>query len=301
MNTLLILIKRNTKLFFKDKGAFFTSLITPFILLVLYSTFLGKVYKDAFLSGIPEQLLPLITDELINGFVGGQLFSSLLAVCPITVSFCSNMLMVSDKITGAYNDFKITPVKPSQMSLAYFISSYLSTLIICFVATGACLVYIAFTGWYFSLVDILYILLDVVLLVFFGTALSSLINFFLTSQGQLSAVGTVVSACYGFICGAYMPISQFGETLQKVLSFLPGTHGTSLLRNHTLNCVFEEMEHSLKLPNELIAGLRDAVDCNIYFFGNKIPISVMYAVLGGSIVLITAIYIILNIVKKSKI
>jgi len=61
------------------------------------------------------------------------------------------------------------------------------------------------------------------------------------------------------------------------------------------------MEHSLKLPNELIAGLRDAVDCNIYFFGDKIPISVMYAVLGGSIVLITAIYIILNIVKKSKI
>ena len=41
-----ILIKRNIKLFFKDKGMFFTSLITPLILLVLYATFLADVYRD---------------------------------------------------------------------------------------------------------------------------------------------------------------------------------------------------------------------------------------------------------------
>ena len=40
--TALVLIKRNIKLFFKDKGMFFTALITPGILLVLYATFLGK-------------------------------------------------------------------------------------------------------------------------------------------------------------------------------------------------------------------------------------------------------------------
>ena len=36
MNSLGFLIKRNIKLFFKDKGVFFTSLITPLILLILY-------------------------------------------------------------------------------------------------------------------------------------------------------------------------------------------------------------------------------------------------------------------------
>ena len=30
-----------------------------------------------------------------------------------------------------------------------------------------------------------------------------------------------------------MPISAFGEGLQKIISFLPGTYGTSLIRNHT--------------------------------------------------------------------
>ena len=42
MTGLWALIKRNTKLYFKDKGMFISSLITPMILLVLYATFLGN-------------------------------------------------------------------------------------------------------------------------------------------------------------------------------------------------------------------------------------------------------------------
>ena len=47
MKGLPALVWRNTKLFFKDKGMFFTSLITPLILLVLFVTFLGNVYRDS--------------------------------------------------------------------------------------------------------------------------------------------------------------------------------------------------------------------------------------------------------------
>ena len=48
MTGLSALVKRNVKLYFKDKGMFFSSLITPIILLVLYGTFLRKVYEDSF-------------------------------------------------------------------------------------------------------------------------------------------------------------------------------------------------------------------------------------------------------------
>ena len=54
MYSFLMMTKRNIKLFFKDKGMFFSSLITPIILLVLYATFLAKVYKDSFISSMPE-------------------------------------------------------------------------------------------------------------------------------------------------------------------------------------------------------------------------------------------------------
>ena len=291
------LFKRNTKLFFKDKGLFFTSLITPLILLVLYSVFLGKVYKDSFLMAVPEGIT--IEDSLMNGLVGGQLLSSLLAVCCVTVAFCSNLLMVQDKSSGAYKDLTVSPVKSGTLSLAYYLSCAFSTFVVCFVALIAGLFYLYVTGWYMTLSHILVLVGDVIIMVLFGTSLSSLVICKLTTQGQASAVGSVVSSVYGFICGAYMPISSFPEGLQKVLGLLPGTYGTSLLRNHCLDGVFEEMQRQ-SLPGELITGFKDVVDCNLYVFDTRVEVSAMYAVLVGVTALLVLGYILLCRFQKKK-
>ncbi len=291
-----MLIKRNIKLFFKDKGMFFTSLITPAILLVLYSTFLGKVYRDSFTASLPDMFT--LPDKIIDGLVGSQLMSSILAVSCVTVAFCSNFLMVQDKANGTIKDLRISPVKPSVLSLSYYIASFVSTLIICFTATAFCLVYIAFVGWYMSVTDVLLLVVDVFLLVLFGTALSSLINLFLSTQGQLSAVGTIVSAGYGFICGAYMPIYSFSEGLQKVIMFLPGTYGTSLVRNHSMGGVLAEMQ-SEGVPEKVIDSIRDSLDCNLYFFENQVNVSVMYVILGVAVAVLVGAYIIVNAFKKN--
>ena len=293
------LTKRGLKLFFKDKGMLFSSLITPIILLVLYITFLAKVYNDSFVSSLEAAHFSDFPQELIDATVGGQLFSSLLAVCCITVAFCCNMIMVQDKVSGARKDLMLTPVKRSTLALSYYLSTFISTFIICLIAEGASFIYLASVGWYLSVGDILLAMLDVFLLVMFGTALSSIVNFFLKSQGQISAVGTVVSAGYGFICGAYMPISQFGEGLQKVLSFLPGTYGTALIRSHSLNGVFREMS-ALGFPDEVVEGIKESIDCSVYFFGNKVTEGGMYAILGGSVALLIGIYILMNIFIKDK-
>ena len=296
MNASSMLIKRNIKLFFKDKGMFFTSLITPAILLVLYSTFLGKVYRDSFTASLPDMFT--LPDKIIDGLVGSQLMSSILAVSCVTVAFCSNFLMVQDKANGTIKDLRISPVKPSVLSLSYYIASFVSTLIICFTATAFCLVYIAFVGWYMSVTDVLLLVVDVFLLVLFGTALSSLINLFLSTQGQLSAVGTIVSAGYGFICGAYMPIYSFSEGLQKVIMFLPGTYGTSLVRNHSMGGVLAEMQ-SEGVPEKVIDSIRDSLDCNLYFFENQVNVSVMYVILGVAVAVLVGAYIIINAFKKN--
>lgn len=297
MSTLKSLVKRNIKLFFKDKGMFFTSLITPAILLVLYATFLKNVYRESFTSALPESLN--IADELINGCVGGQLISSILAVSCVTVAFCSNMLMVQDKANGNIKDLTIAPVKRSALAMSYYFATLVSTLVICFASTGICLAYVASVGWYMNLSDILYLLLDIFLLVMFGTALSSIINFFLNTQGQISAVGTIISSGYGFICGAYMPISQFSEGLQKVISFLPGTYGTSLIRNHAMRGVYEEMSNQ-GFPPEVIESIKDSIDCNLYFFDNKVQLETMYLILGVAIILLVAVYIMMNVLKSNR-
>lgn len=291
MSTLSVLIRRNTKLFFKDKGMFFTALITPVILLVLYATFLGNVYRDAFLSGFPEGMQ--VSEAVADGFVGGQLISSILAVSCVTVAFCSNLLVVQDKANGTLLDLTVSPVSAKTLALSYYVATFFSTLLICFSAAALCFLYVAIVGWYMSVTHVLLLLLDIVLMSLFGTAFSSVVNFFLSTQGQMSAVGSIISSCYGFICGAYMPISQFGDGLQNALMFLPGTYGTALIRTHALAGVFSEME-ALNYPAESIEGLRHAIDADIYFFDRLVPVYTMYLVVGIATLLLIVAFILLH-------
>lgn len=298
MTGLFSLTARNIKLYFKDKGLFFSSLITPMILLVLYGTFLKNVFTDSFRSALAAAGAG-VSDAVIDGCVGGQLISSLLAVSCVTVAFCSNLMMIKDKTSGARHDLTITPVKPGALALGYYLATLSSTLIISFAALAVSLCYLAAVGWYLSALDVVLIALDVFLLTMFGTALSSCTNFFLSTDGQASAVGTIVSAGYGFICGAYMPISGFSAGLQKVLSFLPGTYGTSLLRRHAMRGVFAEMSGS-GFPDEVMDAIRDSVDCNLYFSGHRVEEGTMYLILIGAIVLFIGVFVAMNILSGRK-
>lgn len=300
MKTFFALTKRNVKLFFKDKGLFFSSLITPLILLILYSTFLAGIYKDSFADSKNGME---VSEKIINGVVAGELISSLLAVSCVTVAFCSNLLMVQDKVSGARKDLLVSPVKESTVSFAYFAATFVSTIIVTFVAAAACLGYVAIQGWFMSFADVALLLADVMLLTLFGTALSSFVNGFLSTNGQASAVGTIVSAGYGFLCGAYMPIASFGKGLRKVIMFLPGTYGTALIRNHAMGGALNEF--ASLIPDaatraDVMKKIKDSVDCNLYFFGNGVEPWVMYLVLIGSTLLILGAYVLASVLMKKR-
>lgn len=94
-----------------------------------------------------------------------------------------------------------------------------------------------------------------------------------------------------------MPISSFGEGLQKVLFFLPGTYGTALIRNHTMGGAFEELK-SIGFPTEAVENIKDGIDCNLYFFGDKVELNTMYLIMGGSVVVLIGIYILMNVLKR---
>ena len=297
MSVIAALVARNIKLFFKDKGMFFTSLVTPAILLVLYAAFLGNVYHDTFTENLPAGVT--LSEETVDGLVGAQLVSSILSVSCVTVAFCSNFLMVQDRANGTARDFAVSPARPAALAVGYYVAAFISTLIICLAATALCLAYLAAVGGVMPARDLALLLADVLLLALFGTALSSVVNFFLSTQGQISAVGTIVSAGYGFICGAYMPISSFGEGLQRAVSLLPGTYGTALVRNHSLGGVFEKMR-SEGAPAAVVDSLKTGLDCNLSFFGSEVSIPAMYAVLCGSVALLVAAYVVLNIIRGRK-
>ena len=295
MKTVAVLVGRNRKLFLKDKGMLFSSLITPVILIVLYATFLAKVYRDSFLSNLPDAVH--ISDKLVTGTVAAQLAAALLAVSCITVTFCVNLTMVQDKANGVEKDFLVSPVKRSVIYTGYFFSTVLNSLMVNGLALVICLLYMKRMGWYMSAADILWVILDEILLVLFGSTLSSIICYPLKTQGQMSAVGTIVSAGYGFVCGAYMPISNFSTGLQKILSYLPGTYGTSLIKNHMLHGIFTELSDS-GFPDDVVTAIADSLDCNPAFHGHVVGVGEMVVIMVASVVILGMIYLLMASFSK---
>lgn len=289
------LTARNVKVFFSDKSMFFASLITPMILLILYVTFLGRVFQNSLDQDALGVALP---DSVINAVVNGQILACLLAVCSVTVAFSSNLLMVNDKITGSKKDIDVSPVKSHTKSLAYFAATFISTIIINLVALILCLLYIRIQNcWYYELKDVLLLFGDVILLSFFGTALASVVNFGLKTQGQLSAVANIVSAGYGFICGAYMPISNFSALLRDSIMFLPSTYFMSLIKNHALTAPFQEMAKT-ETPTQAIDAVKTALDYKISFFSHEVSLNVMYLIAITSIVVLIIVFILQNKFRK---
>ena len=295
MKTLFALINRNRKLFFRDKGMLFSSLITPIILIVLYGTFLANVYKQSFESSLPEFLD--VSGKLINGTVASQLAAALLAVSCVTVTFCVNLTMVQDRANGSRKDFNVAPVKKPVIYLGYFFSTVLNSLMVNLLALVICLGYIKTMGWYLNAGDIVLLVIDSVVLILFGTVLSSIVCYPLKTQGQMSAVGTIVSAGYGFICGAYMPISNFSKGLQKGMSYLPSTYGTSMLKNHMLRGVFEEME-AKGFPDEVVTGIADSLDCNPVFRNHVVTTIEMLVIMIGAVLVLGVVYLMMTAVPE---
>ena len=295
MRTFITLVNRNRKLFFRDKGMLLSSLITPIILIVLYATFLAKVYKDSFTTNLP--VVVDISEKLINGMVAGQLAAALLAVSCVTVTFCVNLTMVQDRALGVRKDFDVSPIRKPMVYLGYFFSTVQNSLMVNLLALVLCLGYIGIMGWYLTVMDVALLILDLLILVLFGAVLSSIVCYPLKTQGQMSAVGTIVSAGYGFVCGAYMPISNFGEGLQRVMSYLPGTYGTALIKNHMLRGVFAEME-TKGFQVEVVNGIATSLDCNPTFQGNVVEPEYMMLIMIGTVVLLGGLYFMITVLPE---
>ena len=299
---MLSLISRNTKCYFKNKFMFFTSMITPLILFVLYVTFLRNIYIGSF-KNVSADFGVTIDGRVLNGITGAWLLSSILSVSSFTVAFCSNIIMVEDKMNSTLNDFNVSPVKKTTIAFSYFISNFLVTLIVIISIMLVGHIYLAIIGWYIPALDTFMIIVDCICGILFGTLLAGIIESFISTQGGVSAISTLVSSMYGFICGAYMPLSQFSEGLRNVLGLWPGTYSVGIMRNHYMNGYVEEIIKTVEDPvvgEATLKGIKDGFDANIYVFGNQVSLGAMYGILLGACAVLLAGYVALVFLKSKK-
>jgi hypothetical protein len=93
-----------------------------------------------------------------------------------------------------------------------------------------------------------------------------------------------------------MPIGSLAPVFGKIISCLPGTYGTVLLRNLCLNDCLTQMESS-GYNAQAIAGVRQGFDCDFSFFGHTVSPSMCVVILLLSVILLIAVYVTVHLSK----
>lgn len=222
-------IKRNVKLFFRDRAAVFFSLLAVLIIIGLYALFLGDVWLGEF----PEMgNARFIMDSWL---IGG-----LLAVTSVTTTLGALGIMVEDKTKKIAKDFYSSPIKRSQITGGYLLSVFIIGIIMSVVALVLSEIYVlANGGALLGAVAMLKVFGLMLLATLSNTALMCFIVSFIKSQNAYTTVSTIIGTLIGFVAGIYLPIGTLPEAVQTVVKVIPVSHAAVLLRQVVMGAPVE--------------------------------------------------------------
>jgi multidrug/hemolysin transport system permease protein len=287
---------RNIKLFLRDKATVFFSVLSPFIILFLYLAFLRTLQVD----GVKAISVNFPVDEkLILSLMDSWLISSLLAVSCLTVALNSLLVMVTDKSEGKFKDFLVSPVKSRLITLSYFLSSLMITLLIVFLVFIVSIIYLVATNeFYLSVTAVIQCLGMILISCISAVLMLMLIVGLFKSHPAVGAFGGVFSSLIGFVIGAYMPPSTFAVGIQYVINIFPGAHSAAIFRNVLMAGALNSLAEVV--PAATIEILKSAYSFDLKFFGADVGALIMFIYLTGSAVIFLAVNLITERIKKRK-
>jgi multidrug/hemolysin transport system permease protein len=219
-------MRRNLRLFFRDRAAVFFSLLSALILIGLYGLFLGNQQVDAL-----QQQLPHASAGDVRAFVVAWVFAGVAMITTLTTSLSSLSQLVEDASTGRFRDFLVSPVRRLELILGYLLSGFVISVLVTSVTVVVGELYLAITGGS--------VMTPLQMLTCFGyvclssgafVAISAFAVTFVPSPQAFTAVATIVGTLVGFLAGAYIPPGVLPSGVVNVIQALPFAQSALLLR-----------------------------------------------------------------------
>ena len=249
MRGILGFIKRNVLLFFKDWQSILFSLLTSIIVLVLYLLFLKGTFVSAIQSAMEQYpgLASMVLQKDIDMFANLFLLSGILGSAMISVPFSCITVLVKDRANKVDYDILATPMKRGQIIFAYFVSAVLTSTLLTDIILAVGLIGIRMQGnMYLNISQVVKAFSIVALGSISASAIFMIVVLFFKTVSACEAFFGILSAAYGFVIGAYIPISQFSNEVQTVCNLFPASQITIMLRNILLNGLLEHINISLQ-------------------------------------------------------
>lgn len=281
--------KRNLKIYFRQKSTVFFSLMSVFIIILLYVLFLGKNLTSSLdANGIDG------VENLVNSWV----MAGIISVASITTTMGAFNVMVEDRVKNLSKDFFSSPIKKVTIVGGYVLSSYIVGFIMSVITFIAAEVYISISGGeILSFTAVLKVLGIILISVFMSSSLVFFIVSFFYSQGAFSTASTIIGTLIGFVTGIYFPISVLSNSMQWLIKLFPLSHSAALLRQVMMT---EPIRISFENAGILrINEFKESMGI-IFKFGDYTLTPAMHIFILLVVGIIFFILAVLNISRKSK-
>ncbi len=294
--------RRNLLIYFKDKLAILFSLLTSIIVFVLYLLFLKGTFVDA-LTGTMNGLENIVKAEDIEMFVNGLLLTGILGSAIITVPYSCLQTIVKDREAGVDSDICATPMKRWKIILSYFVSATISAFIMTAIIATIGLIVLSLSGdLHIGAASVVAIYGIVLLGCMSSTALFMVFLMLFKSSSTSTAFFGILTSASGFVIGAYIPLSQFNDTVQSICNIFPASHITSLLKNELLSGVTENIDATIGgLDNgAFITAIKETFTFNATSFGYSFGSmsSVIYVIIFAFISIAAMVFVYNKTYKK---
>jgi multidrug/hemolysin transport system permease protein len=267
----LELVKRNMRIYLRDRGAVFFSLLSMMIVLILMLFFLGDMSVEGLtdlLSVLPDRNAGEDADNALM-FVTLWTCAGIVSINAVTVTLAVYSSMIKDRTDGRFSSICTAPVSRLTISAAYVTSAWLCSCIICVITLVLSEIYcIVKGGVYFSFLSHLKLLGMIGVNSFTYAALMYLAAVLVKTQGAWSGIGTVVGTLVGFLGGIYIPIGSLAENIGNILKCTPVIYGAKMFRSIMTEEICREI--FCGTPEILQTEYLDAMGVRIDFFGNSV-------------------------------
>jgi len=227
---MFVMLKRNIKLYFRDKRNFLLSLLAIIIIIVLYVLFLGNVWEYEEIMELPE--LDILRDSWLT--------AGILAVAGVTTSMGAFAVVIDDKTKKINKGFYASPIERSHITRGYILSAFTIGVIMTVIAAIPLGVYIvALGGEPLTAIAYLQVMVLIILSCLSSTAMVCFIVSLLNSYSAFTTASTILGTLVGFLMGIYLPIGLLPRAVQTVMKLFPPSHAAMLLRQTIMDSPIE--------------------------------------------------------------
>lgn len=271
MSQYIELTKRNIRVYIRDKGAVFFSLLSMLIVLGLMLFFLGDMNIDGLTSALSDFPNRNADTDKKNAELFVMLWTcgGILSINAATVTLAVYSSMINDRTKGVLASIYTAPVSRLTISAAYVTSAWVCSVIICTLTLAISEIYCIINGGdAFSFVSHLKLLGMIMANSFTYASLMYLAAVLVKTEGALSGIGTVIGTLVGFLGGIYLPIGSLSEGIAAGLKFFPVIYGAKMFRSVMTADVCETI--FADMPEAFEIEYLDVMGVSLDFFGTRI-------------------------------